>query len=317
MNLLENFDEAYYLRNLRQKNTRLHLWVPPNPSDTGAAMGACYNFALSHGASLGPPMKHAFICGSAPSNGSIENAISEADDTKSIELGNTNDLKERDRIADIVANIIAHDGVLGLFQGASETGPRALGHRTILANPCNPETLKILNVHVKYRESFRPLAPMLTLEEAKRLYYLSDGASDDDYNAYNYMVLTVKAKEECCDLVPAVIHRDGTSRIQIVREEVDPFSYSILKAIGRRLGVEVAVNTSLNVGTPIVQTPSQAIKTLHRSRGMTGLLLVGENGKAHLVWHNIAKPPKDAGRRLMQWIRECRKKEKTEERINA
>jgi carbamoyltransferase len=317
MNLLENFDEAYYLRNLRQKNTRLHLWVPPNPSDTGVAMGACYNFALSHGASLGPPMKHAFICGSAPSNGSIENAISEADDTKSIELGNINDPKERDRIADMVANIIAHDGVLGLFQGASETGPRALGHRTILANPCNPETLKILNTYVKYRESFRPLAPMLTLEEAKNLYYLSDGASDDDYNAYNYMVLTVKAKEECYGLVPAVIHRDGTSRIQIVREEIDPFSYAILKAIGRRLGVEVAVNTSLNVGTPIVQMPSQAIKALHRSRGMTGLLLVGEKGKAHLVWHNIAKPPKDAGRRLMQWIREWREKEKTEERINA
>ena len=66
-----------------------------------------------------------------------------------------------------------------------------------------------------------------------------------------------------------------------------------------------------------MQTPSQAIKALHRSRGMTGLLLVGENGKAYLVWHNIEKPPKDAGRRLMQWIRECRKTEKTKERINA
>jgi carbamoyltransferase len=158
---------------------------------------------------------------------------------------------------------------------------------------------------------------MLTLEEAKNLYYLSEGASDDDYNAYNYMVLTVKAKEECYGLVPAVIDRDGTSRIQIVREEIDPFSYAILKAIGRRLGVEVAVNTSLNVGTPIVQTPAQAIKALHRSRGMTGLLLVGENGKVYLVWHNIEKPPKDAGRRLMQWIRECCKTEKTEERISG
>jgi carbamoyltransferase len=155
------------------------------------------------------------------------------------------------------------------------------------------------------------LAPMLTLGEAKRLYHLSPGASDDDYNAYNYMVLTVKAKEECFDLVPAVIHKDGTSRIQIVRKETDPFSYAILKSIGRRLGVEVAVNTSLNVGTPIVQTPEQAIMALHRSRGLTGLLLVGQNGKAHLVWHNIEKSPKDAGRRLRQWIREWREEEKT------
>jgi len=312
MKLLENFNEAYYQRNLKQENTRLHLWVPPNPSDTGAAMGACFNFAMRHGAALGPAMKHAFICGSAPANGRIEQAIAEADDTKSMELGNIDDPKERELIADMVANIIAHDGVLGLYQGASETGPRALGHRTILANPRNPETLIILNTHVKYRESFRPLAPMLTLEEAKRLYYLSEGASDDDYNAYNYMVLTVKAKPECYDLIPAVVHKDGTSRLQIVREETDPFSYAILKAIGRRLGVEVAVNTSLNVGTPIVQTPAQAIKALHRSRGMSGLLLVGGDGKVYLVWHNIKKPPKDAGRRLMQWVQERREVEKFE-----
>ena len=311
MKLLENFDEEYYSRALKKKNTRLHLWVPPNPSDTGAGMGACYNFAMSHGAPLGPPLKHAFICGRSPTWDSIEQAVAEADDIKGVEVGNISDPKERERVADLVANIIAHDGVLGLFQGSSETGPRALGHRTILANPCNPETLKILNAHVKYRESFRPLAPMLTLEEAKRLYYLSPGASDDDYNAYNYMVLTVKAKEECFDLVPAVIHKDGTSRIQIVRKETDPFSYAILKAIGRRLGVEVAVNTSLNVGTPIVQTPAQAIMALHRSRGLTGLLLVGHNGKAHLVWHNVEKPPKDAGLWLRQWIREWREEEKT------
>jgi len=70
---------------------------------------------------------------------------------------------------------------------------------------------------------------MLTLEEAKRLYNLSEGASDNNYNAYNYMVLTVKAKPEAYGLVPAVIHRDGTSRIQIVREETDPVSYAILR----------------------------------------------------------------------------------------
>jgi carbamoyltransferase len=316
MNLLEEFNEDYYRRYLRKENLRLHLWVPPNPSDTGAAMGACYNFAMTHGAPLGPSLKHAFVCGSAPADGSIEQALAEAEDTRSMELGNTDDPIDRERIADLVAHIIAHDGVLGLFQGPSETGPRALGHRSILANPCNPDTLKILNQHVKYRERFRPLAPMLTLEEAKRLYHLSEGASDDHYNAYNYMVLTVKARPESFPLVPAVIHKDGTSRIQIVREATDPFSYSILKALGRRLGVEVAVNTSLNVGTPIVQTPVQAIKALHRSRGMTGLLLVGQNGKAHLVWHNIQTPPKDAGRRLLQWVQEWRETQKREMRYS-
>ena len=221
MHLLERFNEDYYRRYLKRENVRLHLWVPPNPSDTGAAMGACYNFAMSHGAALGPPLKHAFLCGNAPADDSIERSIREAQDIQSRVLGNIHNADEREQIADLVANILSHDGILGIFQGASETGPRALGHRSILANPCNPDTLKNLNAHVKYRESFRPLAPMLTLEEAKRFYYLSDGASDSGYNAYNYMVLTVKAKPEAFLRVPAVIHRDRTSRIQIVREETN------------------------------------------------------------------------------------------------
>jgi carbamoyltransferase len=309
MHLLEQFDEDYYHRYLKQENVRLHLWIPPNPSDTGAALGACYNFAMSHGAPLGPPLKHAFICGSAPANSSVEQAISEAQDIQSRVLGNIDDPTEREKIADLVAYIISQDGVLGLFQGASETGPRALGHRSILANPCNPDTMKILNTHVKYRETFRPLAPMLTMEEARRLYDLSEGASDNNYNAYNYMVLTVNARPESFQRVPAVIHKDNTSRIQIVHEETDIFSFAILKALGRRLGVEVVVNTSLNVGSPIVQTPAQAIKALQLSRGMTGLLLVDKNGKTHLVWHAIDKPPKDAGRRLLQWIQEWEEKQ--------
>jgi carbamoyltransferase len=120
------------------------------------------------------------------------------------------------------------------------------------------------------------------------------------------MVFTVRARPESFPLVPAVIHKDGTSRIQIVREETDPLSYSILKALGHRLGVEVAVNTSLNVGTPILHTPAQAINSLQRSRGMTGLLMIGRNGKAYLVWHHIESPPKDAGRKLQQWVQDWR-----------
>ncbi|MGD9344583.1 MAG: carbamoyltransferase C-terminal domain-containing protein [Candidatus Aminicenantes bacterium] len=315
MKLLEHFDEDYFKKQLKTPRTRLHLWVPPNPSDTGAGMGACYHFALRFGADLGPAMRHAFICGSPSPNENNEHAIKSAEDTESLMLGNIKDAQQRTRIADLVAYIISNDGILGLFQGASETGPRALGHRTILANPCNPKTLEILNAQVKYRENFRPLAPMLTMEEAKRLYDLSDGASDSDYNAYNYMVLTVRAKPEAYELIPAVIHRDGTSRIQIVREETDPFSYAILKAMGKRLGVEVAVNTSLNVGTPIVQTPKQAINALHRSKGLAGLLLAGSDGKVHFVWHNIKKPPKDAGYQLKKWIQEWRIRNRMESNL--
>ncbi|MCK4406650.1 MAG: hypothetical protein KAT33_04890 [Bacteroidales bacterium] len=303
MNLLKHFNEKYYFLRHKKENLRLHLWVPPNPSDTGTAIGAAFQFAIRCGAPFGKPMRHAFICGSIPTSYSIETAIAKAKDTKCIELGNIQNQNELKKIANLVAIIIANNGIIGLFQGRGETGPRALGHRSILANPCNVETRTILNNLVKYRELIRPLAPMMTLKEAKRLYHLSSGASDDEYNAYYYMVLTVKAKFESQKLIPSVIHKDGTSRIQIVRKETDPFSYEILKAIGKQLGVELVVNTSLNVGTPIVQTPEQAIKALHRSRGLTCILMVGDNGKTYLVWHNIKDSPKDEGIQLMKWIK--------------
>src|SRR5204863_6670831 len=102
------------------------------------------------------------------------------------------------------------------------------------------------------------------------------------YSAYDFMTLTARAKPEALRLVPAVIHRDGTARLQIVRPNVDPLAYNILQAMGRRLGVEVSVNTSLNVGSPIVQTVKQALIALQRSRGMTGLIVIAE-GRASVA----------------------------------
>ncbi|MBF0363824.1 MAG: carbamoyltransferase [Oligoflexia bacterium] len=309
MRLLEKFNEDFYRFHFKRENSRLHLWIPPNPSDTGAALGACYSFALNFSAPLGATLKHAFICGNGPTAKEVSEAISQAkdNDVASKVVGNINNKKDREELADLIAYIISKDGVIGLFQGASETGPRALGHRTILANACNPHTLEILNTHVKYRECFRPLAPMLTHEEAKRFYELSEGASDDNYNAYRYMTLTAKAKEESYTKIPAVIHKDGTSRIQIVCEETNPLIYSVLKAFGRRMGVEVMVNTSLNVGTPIVQFPAHAIRGLQLSRGMSGLIMIDNDGLAHLIWHAIDKAPKDSGRKLLMWIEEWKK----------
>jgi carbamoyltransferase len=143
---------------------------------------------------------------------------------------------------------------------------------------------------------------MATPDAARRWFELSDGAADDDYNAYNYMVLTAPAAPHSHEVIPAVIHRDGTCRLQIVRPESDPFTYAYLKAMGRRVGVEVSVNTSLNVGSPIVQTPEQALQALKRSKGLAGLLLIGDDGEAFLAWHDVEQPPKDAGRRLRGWL---------------
>ena len=186
-------------------------------------------------------------------------------------LGGLLGARAREQVADLLAHALAEDRIIGLYQGASETGPRALGHRSILANPCNPETRRLLNERVKHRELIRPLAPMLTRAAAEQLFHLQPGAAADDYNAYNYMVLTARARPEARELIPAVIHHDGTGRLQIVRPEVDPFCHEFLLAMGRRVGVEASVNTSLNVGAPIAHTPEQAVTTLKRARrGSTG-----------------------------------------------
>jgi len=282
MHLLDRYNEEWYRRNLG-KQTRLHIWVPPTPGDAGVAMGAAFNFALSAGAKPGPAMQHAFWCGLPAAEADIRAALESTANVEYHLLGNVQNPKERDQIADGIARLVAQDGVVGLYQGAAESGPRALGHRSILANPCNPKTLETINSRVKFREPIRPLAPMATLSAARRFFELSPGASDDNYNAYNYMVLTAAAKPEAREKIPAVVHQDGTARIQIVREEVDPFTYAYLKAMGRRLGVEVSVNTSLNVGTPIVQTPVQALEALKRAQALSGLVMIADDGQAWFV----------------------------------
>jgi len=289
MRLLEHFDEAWYAKT-QQRNARLHLWVPPVPGDPGVTIGAAWLFAHLAGAPRGAPMTHAFYCGTPPSQHDIVSAL-EADDIASQCIGNIS--TGRDTIADLMAFMVAQGGVIALYQGAAETGPRALGHRSILANPCDPQARERLNERVKYREAIRPLAPMATLEAAQEYFELLPGAADADYNAYNYMVLTAHAKPHARDKIPAVIHADGTGRIQIVRAEDDPLTYAYLKALGRHIGVELSVNTSFNVAGPIAQTPQQAIDTLRRSKGLDVVVLVAGNGEVHAAWHGGER---DSGR---------------------
>jgi carbamoyltransferase len=298
MRLLEHFDEAWFDKNQGRK-ARLHLWVPPVPGDAGVTIGAAWLFAHLAGAPRGAPLTHAFYCGEPSARSEIEAAL-RADDVASEQIGEVSSPEGRAAIADLMAFMVAKDGVIALYQGAAETGPRALGHRSILANPCNPKARENLNERVKYREAIRPLAPMATLEAARQYFVLEDGASDADYNAYNYMVLTAHSKPEARDKIPAVIHADGTGRIQIVREADDPLTYAYLKALGRRIGVEMSVNTSFNVAGPIAQTPQQAIDTLRRSKGLDAVLLLASDGAVYAAWHGRARD----SRRFIGWFAE-------------
>ena len=291
MRLLEHFDEAWFLK-FQQRKANLHLWVPPTPGDPGVTIGAAWLFAHLAGAPRGDPISHAFYCGQPPSPEEIAAALA-AGDISSQVVGDISTAGGRDAVADLMAFMVARNGIIALYQGAAETGPRALGHRSIFANPCDSGARERLNERVKYREAIRPLAPMATLQAAQEYFDLLPGASDADYNAYNYMVLTARSKPHARAKIPAVIHADGTGRIQIVRAEDDPLTYAYLKALGRRIGVEMSVNTSFNVAGPIAQTPAQAIDTLRRSKGLDVVVLVADSGAVHAAWHGGER---DSGR---------------------
>jgi carbamoyltransferase len=269
------------------------------PGDAGVTIGAAWLFAHLAGAARGGPMTHAFYCGDPPSRDDIA-ATLKAADIASQRVGDISTPEGGDAVADLMAFMVAQGGVIALYQGAAETGPRALGHRSILANPCDPQVRERLNQRVKYREAIRPLAPMATLEAAQEYFDLLEGASDADYNAYNYMVLTARSKPQARAKIPGVIHADGTGRVQIVRAADDPLTYAYLKALGRHIGVEISVNTSFNVAGPIAQTPQQAIDTLRRSKGLDVVLLVAGDGAVSAAWHGGER---DSGR-FTAWLAE-------------
>jgi carbamoyltransferase len=167
---------------------------------------------------------------------------------------------------------------VGLAQGAAETGPRALGHRSILADPTRADALERMNVHVKRRERVRPLAPMVSAETARALFELPPGSDHHDLAAWRWMVLCARARPGTAALLPAVVHVDGTARLQIVDARVDPLVGSILDGTRRRKGMGALVNTSLNVGEPIAHTATDVVHTLLRAKDLHCVVLVGEDG---------------------------------------
>jgi carbamoyltransferase len=155
-------------------------------------------------------------------------------------------------LADIVAQQIADGKIVGWFYRGSELGPRALGHRSILADPRRADMKDILNLKVKHREEFRPFAPSVLKEHAEEWF-------DTQGKDSPFMLISMQCKKP--DLVPAVCHVDGSSRIQTVDAENNGRYYEVIKAFYEKTGVPCVVNTSFNVqGEPIVETPSDAIK---------------------------------------------------------
>jgi carbamoyltransferase len=150
------------------------------------------------------------------------------------------------------AKLLSDGNVLGWFQGRSEFGPRALGNRSILADPCRAEMKDKLNKRVKFRQAFRPFAPIVRYERAKDIFVGEDESP--------FMLRAKHVRPEWKDRIPAIVHVDGTARVQTVRREHNERMYDLLTEFEKLTGVPLLVNTSFNVkGEPIVETPRDAV----------------------------------------------------------
>jgi carbamoyltransferase len=231
------------------------FFVQPAASDDGVALGAALAPYLDGGGRL--PMKamrHAYL-GPEFDDEAIENAL------RTYKLKYT-------RLSDVAAGaaeLLSNGKILGWFQGRMEFGPRALGSRSILADPRDPEMNAKVNNAVKFREWWRPFAPSMKKEAAAE--YL-ESASDSPF-----MILTAQVRAEKRAVIPSVTHVDGSARPQTVEKEINPLYWRLIDEFGKRTGVPVVMNTSFNLrGEAIVHTPTDAIRTFFSS-GMDALVI--------------------------------------------
>jgi len=235
------------------KNTEFkNVWIIPDPGDGGTSVGCAmylYNQILEKPrasvldtAYLGPEF----------SNEQIKKFL----DNNSVKY---REFESQEEIVKETAKLIFENNVVGWFQGKMEFGPRALGNRSILANPLNPKMQDILNLKVKHREQFRPFAPVVLKEEVDNFFECDKTFQE----SCNFMLMVYPIRLEWRERLPAVTHVDGSGRLQTVSEEDNFLYYNLVKEFGKLSGVPILVNTSFNVrGEPIVCTPEDAYKCM-------------------------------------------------------
>jgi carbamoyltransferase len=233
------------------------IFVQPAAGDDGACLGAVLAPYLDGGGKLPVhKMRHAYL-GPESSDAEIESTL------RTFKLRAT-------RVSDpakTAADLLAGGKILGWFQGRMEFGPRALGARSILADPRDPEMNAKVNNAVKFREWWRPFAPSMLAEVAPD--YI-ESATDSPF-----MILTAQVKPEKRSVIPSVTHVDGSARPQTVERDVNPLYWRLISEFGQRTGVPVIMNTSFNLrGEPIVCTPADAVRTFFSS-GMDALVIGG------------------------------------------
>ena len=233
------------------------VFIQPAAGDSGAALGAAlYVYHVLLGKPRSFVLKHAYW-GQDYSPNEIGTAIKAAG--RSFER-----VEDPERLVERMVDDLLKGKVIGLFQGRFEWGPRALGNRSILADPRSAEMKTIVNARIKFREPFRPFAPAI-LEERAADYYQG---LDDPTHLYplRYMLAVYPTREGQGEKIEAVTHQGGTGRMQTVRREWNPLYYRLIELFEQATGVPVVLNTSFNLrGEPIVNTPADALGTFGRS----------------------------------------------------
>jgi len=235
------------------------VFIQPAAGDDGIALGCA---VYGHLALLGgerPSEMRSVALGRDYLDEDRERAV------KGVGLKITASCRKTDATIERAARMLANGDVLGWHQGGSEFGPRALGHRSILADPRDPKMKDLVNERVKHRQGFRPFAPAI-LAERMTEYFEGDEESP-------FMILTKRVRPEKRDIIPSIMHVDGTARVQTVRREDYPRLHALISAFAEITGVPVLLNTSFNLrGEPIVETPADAVDTFLRTH-LDGLIL--------------------------------------------
>lgn len=232
----------------------LELFIQPAAGDAGCALGAAaFHWHHTLGGTRMAPMSTAAL-GRSFARSQVDEALA----SSGFQIVFEQD--DEDAWLNAVADLIASGKVIGWFSGRAEWGPRALGHRSILANPGLAGMQRKVNEMIKFREPFRPFAPAVPVERAAEFFEIPDCARRS--RPEDYMLAVHNVRSEWKDKLPAITHADGTARVQTIAADADPVFHRLLTKVGERTGIPIILNTSFNLnGEPIVDRPSDAIRT--------------------------------------------------------
>ena len=231
-----------------------NVYIPPAPGDAGGALGsAAYiinkkkNIKFDDNPYLGPSFSSDYI----------KKILKKFNSEIKLHDIKVTEYSEKELQLDEITNLIKQNKIIGFFNGRMEWGPRALGNRSILANPANSKIREIINLKIKRRESFRPFAPSILDHKVSEWFEMKDDVS--------FMSKVYNVRLEKRSIIPAVTHVDGTGRLQTVHEKINPIFFKLINKFYQITDIPIILNTSFNENEPMVCSPDEALNCFLRT----------------------------------------------------